>query len=232
MILEFLLSWLAAMPIKSVHMLALVCISSFLTFAVFKSLSFENNSNDLRELPTLLASLSVKTNPTRRGPLASKHRLEQVNHSKQPKWSKYMREVQRKVLKEIRSEQRARENSAKKLAEENYRDKIFSLIDLEKRRTNTIESIEKQSRSRDHLRALEDIENFEVDGNRIRGKTAKKLSEISAQRLNDEENADLSLLRYSRLGTMGLNANSGETVGDGYIPQFSPAPGNWLNTDT
>ena len=228
-------------------LLAILCSASVFSLFVYRIPSLNVESIVSIDHPTRLLSIPVvhdaiisnhveeqllpvdkSSNHLHRHNLPNYHPQSLVN-----RWSKSMLEVQKKVLREIRAQQRAREESARKVAEASYRDNLSSLLYLENRRTDSMISRERSVRSEDKLQAMEDAQNSEFEGRQIKMKTKEKLSEIVSQRLADQQNADERLERYARVGSEGLNQLSEwQQSGDGYISSYSPAPGSWLNTNT
>ena len=144
-----------------------------------------------------------------------------------------MREVQRKVLKQIRAQQKEREESSEKLAEESYRNKLYSSLSRESRRTIQLAFREQAVRYRDQLQSMEDTENSEMDATKVQRNTQARESEISSERLAEETDADRRFQSYARVGSEGLHSSfDGIESGDGIISSYSPAAGSWLNTNT
>ncbi len=162
-----------------------------------------------------------------------KHGSNSFDLSDSTKWTTSMREVQRKVLKQIRAQQKEREESAKKNAEESYRNKLYSSLSRESRRTVHLATRERAVRLQDQLQSLEDAQNSEIHTYNLQRNTQARESEISSERLAEESDAARRFQSYARVGSEGLDSSSdGIESGDGIITSYSPAAGSWLNTNT
>jgi len=211
------------------------------------SLMFERSSQLLSvpaaheriEVPPHIAHFEAAHNPVQMKPQNQAEKLESNSFdtsfdlSDSTKWSTAMREVQRKVLNQIRAQQKEREESAKKIAEESYRNKLYSSLSRESRRTVHLASRERAARLQDQLQSMEDAENSEMHSDKLQRNTQARESEISSERLAEESDAARRLQSYARVGSEGLHSwSDGIESGDGMITSYSPAAGSWLNTKT
>jgi hypothetical protein len=139
-------------------------------------------------------------------------------------WSKAMREVQQRVMKQIIKQRKERESAAAQRAAMSYRNKLSSSLSFENIRMRKLESRQKAAQRQDFLQTAQDKAKSRRHAISLRNKIADKVSEINMERMNEEEDGAVVLHHYTVVGSQGLHHLGSDDSFSGTTPK-------WLRTD-
>jgi hypothetical protein len=142
-------------------------------------------------------------------------------------WSKAMREVQQRVMKQLLKQRQQREVAAAQRAALSYRDKLSSSLSFENRRMRKLASRQKEAQNQDLLQTVEDNAKSQRHAISMRQKIADKISEIKTERINEETDGAEVLHQYTIVGSQGLH-HLGHVEADDSSSGTTP---EWLRTD-
>ncbi len=164
----------------------------------------------------------VKSKSTPAKPSVKKALFPESKH-----WSKAMREVQQRVMKQILKQRKQREAAAAQRAALSYRDKLSSSLSFENHRMRKLASRQRAAQNQDLLQTVEDNAKSQRHAINMRQKIADRVSEIKTERINEETDGAEVLHQYTIVGSQGLH-HLGPVEGDDSSSGTTP---EWLRTD-